>query len=367
MKQLFISALLVISVISIVKAQNRCVVSGQIEGILSGRLYLIAQTGEQKIDTLGTTLFESSHFRLEGELAEPIVAQIIVEGYQGSFTFLAEPETSYEALLKNGDGAYIRGGMLQDTWESQVKRYDSLQTQLNNYKNRYEKLRRENKFRSASRVNDTIVQLEESLNNEMNTFLLQQDNLISAYVIQTRALSKNADLNESVRMYEALGAGAKSTPSARIMKERIDRMTKTAAGRMAPDFTLLDLAGRNITLSKITGKIKILDFWASWCRPCRLNNPVLKKLYAIYHDKGLEIIGVSLDDKKERWEEAVDKDELSWINVSSLKGWKCDVAHKYNITTVPAVFILDEKNQIIAKDLRGEKLEQFLQERLMQP
>lgn len=343
-------------------AQNNLTVKGKIDGITSGRLYLLAQTGESKMDTLGTALFKAPNFVLEGKVNEPIVATIVVDKYGGGFTFLAEPGAKYEALLKDGQGAYIRGGKLQDEWTSYVAYSDSLRHSLNGFKERHENLLKENKFRSASKVNDSLRVLEERIGRETQEFLKRHDDLITAYTVQTNALMREAGLEESIQMYESMGPGAKNTPSARIMKERIDRMKKTQAGVSAPDFTLPDLNGNNVTMSKVPGKIKIVDFWASWCGPCRLNNPALKKLYEQYHSKGLEIISISLDDKKERWAEAVAKDGLTWVNVSSLKGWKCSVARQYNVTGVPAIYILDENNRIIATNLRGEKLTQFLQQ-----
>ena len=117
-------------------------------------------------------------------------------------------------------------------------------------------------------------------------------------------------------------------------------------------------------MSSVKGKIKIIDFWASWCGPCRLNNPTLRKLYEEYHSKGLEIIGVSLDTNKAAWEKAIEKDGLSWVNVSSLKGWKCEVVPLYSVKGIPALFILDENDNIIATGLKGEQLVTFIQERL---
>lgn len=161
-----------------------------------------------------------------------------------------------------------------------------------------------------------------------------------------------------------MGEGAKNTPSGRIMLQRIQRMEKVTQGKKAPDFTLQDLQGNAVTLSQVKAKVKIVDFWASWCGPCRLNNPSLKKIYEKYHDKGLEIISVSLDNVKDRWEKAVSQDGLPWINVSSLKGWKCEVAQTYDVKSVPAIFILDGENHIIATNLRGDKLDAFLNEKL---
>lgn len=362
MKQYTLALLLAGSALTL-NAQETFTVEGRIEGITSGRLYMLAQTGESKIDTIGTALFTAPDFRIEGRIGEPVVATIVVEKYVGGFNFLAEPGVRYNALLKDGPGAYIRGGALQDAWRAYATYSDSLRQVKNLYQERYEKLRGENKFRSASRTNDTLQLYQKRISEETQAFLKQHDDLITAYTYQTHLQSSDAGLDESIRMYESMGPGARGSVCGRIIKERIDRIRKTEQGRPAPDFTLPDLQGRQVTLSKTPGTIKIVDFWASWCGPCRLNNPALKKLYAQYHDKGLEIISISLDDKKERWAKAVADDGLEWINVSSLKGWKCSVAREYNVTGVPAIYILDADNHIIATNLRGEKLAGFLQEK----
>ena len=106
--------------------------------------------------------------------------------------------------------------------------------------------------------------------------------------------------------------------------------------------------------------MKIVDFWASWCGPCRLNNPVLRQLYADFHTQGLEIVNVSLDENRGRWAEAVKKDGLSWTQVSSLKGWKDEVAKRYSVTAIPAIFVLDADNRIVATGLHGESLKSFV-------
>lgn len=371
MKQHIIMALLVAgSAIALHAQQDNAknpgiiTVKGTIEGIESGKLHMLAQTGEQKIDTLGSCSFQAPNFVLKGITTEPMVTQIVVEGYQGGFRLLAEPGVTYEALLKDGAGSYIRGGRLQDEYEAHSAYTEEARKQLNELYKHAETLRSQGKYRSASQANDSLQKAEQAYRQRTQAFLAQHDDLISAYIYQSSAAMKDASLEESRQLYAALGPGAKATHCARLMKERIERMEKTAGGAVAPDFTLTDLNGKQVTMSQVPGKIKILDFWASWCGPCRMNNPALRKLYEEFHEKGLEIIGISLDDKQQAWNKAVEKDGLTWINVSSLKGWKCDVARLYNITGVPSIFVLDEQNHIIATNLRGEKLRTFLQERL---
>lgn len=357
-------ALLVAGSVSVLKAQSNITIKGKIEGIPSGRLYLTAQVSETKVDTFGIADFRSSSFEMKTRIPEPLVAKLSVGGYSGGFDFIAEPGETYDALLSNDSKAYIRGGKLQDAWTSYVHRQAEQRRATDALKARYDSLRDNNKFRSASMANDSLLALQKAIHAETEAFLHANDNILAAHTYNTNTQMREASLEETKRMYDEMGAGARQTVSARIMKERIDRMSKTVKGRPAPDFTMPDLNGNNVTLSKVKGKIKLVDFWASWCGPCRLNNPILRKIYSEYHPKGLEIIGVSLDHDKTRWADAVKKDQLPWIQVSSLKGWKCDVARLYNITAVPAIFVLDEENHIIATNLRGEALAAFLKEKL---
>lgn len=346
------------------QAQSDVVVSGKIEGVKQGQLLLVAQVGENRMDTLGVADFKAPKFQLKAKVKEPIMAQIVVRGYSGGFNFIAEPNAKYEAFLCDGDAAYIKGGKLQDEWMAFTKRSAELHAQSKAMQARYDALRAANKFRSASATNDSLRTLNDNINAETQAFLKQHDDVIAAYTYNANALMAELNLADTRRLYDSMGEGAKNSPSGRIMLERIQRMEKVTQGRKAPDFTLPDLNGNMVTLSKVKAKVKIVDFWASWCGPCRLNNPSLKRMYEQYHDKGLEIVSVSLDNVKERWLKAVKQDGLPWINVSSLKGWQCEVARTYDVKAVPAIYILDDENHIITTNIRGEALANFLKERL---
>jgi peroxiredoxin len=125
---------------------------------------------------------------------------------------------------------------------------------------------------------------------------------------------------------------------------------------MAPEFSAPNVDGKMVSLKESLGKITIVDFWASWCKPCRAENPNVVALYNEFHAKGLNIIGVSLDRDAAAWKEAITADGLTWTEVSNLKFWQNPIAQKYNVKSIPATFLLDANGKIIAKDLSGEAL-----------
>ena len=130
----------------------------------------------------------------------------------------------------------------------------------------------------------------------------------------------------------------------------------TAINKKAISFSQKDTSGIEISLSSFKGKYLLIDFWASWCGPCRAENPNIKNAYQKYKSKGFEVLGVSLDNDKSAWTKAIINDSLTWTNVSDLKGWKNNIGQKYVVSAVPANYLLNKDGKIIAKDLRGEKL-----------
>ena len=137
-------------------------------------------------------------------------------------------------------------------------------------------------------------------------------------------------------------------------------------GGTAPDLRMQTPEGDSLSIYGVKAKAKIIDFWASWCGPCRAENPNVKKIYERYKSKGLEVIGVSLDIKVDAWCKAIEADGLPWLHMSDLKGWNSIVTDVYQIHGIPMLFVLDENNRIVGEGLRGEELEKCVQKVLAQ-
>ena len=151
-----------------------------------------------------------------------------------------------------------------------------------------------------------------------------------------------------------------------MMADKVERFKKVALGQVAPSITLADTSGNQQNLNELLGTYTLIDFWASWCRPCLLQVPDLITAYEDYSDKGFEIVGVSVDSRGERWKRAINRYDMVWPHMSDLKGWGSEAAAEYNVTFIPFNVLLDKDGVIIAKNLHSKELQGKLQELLDQ-
>ena len=338
------------------------------EGVYDGlRAYLIKTENGRNRKATDTAIVFNGTFRFKGEIKGAEMRALTIDGVRGQTSVFIEPGNINIEIYKDS----IHKSKVEGTYNNKV---------FNDYKNKYQEKTEaieavKAEFLSSEKDSEGLKALQkkgDSLRAQLKNFGFEfiednNDSDFSLFILEGLTNQKGFDLELATKAYESIETSIKTKNETNQLisnriKEKIEsnpNKSKIKIGMKAPDFTAPNPQGEQITLSKINGKVIIVDFWASWCKPCRIENPNLVKLYDTYHSKGLEIISVSLErgDQKAFWIEAIKKDQLSWYNVSNLKFWQDPIAQAYSVNSIPATFILDENGTVIAERLRGSELE----------
>ena len=310
-------------------------INGTITGGEANNVYLLQRQG-RTIDTLAKAPVAEGKFKLTGSVAGLTPAFIVVEGQRGGdLIFVENADFTANLNLENPTASKIEGTATQGI----ANQYTAISNEM-----QYENLMKD-------------YEAKEDAINKANA-----DSYVAAYILAGKLYEY--DYEKLVEKFNTLGENAKATEPGKTIADRIQKLSAVAVGQVAPDFTLNTPDGKPLSMHSIKGKVKVIDFWASWCGPCRGENPNVVKMYEKFHPKGLEILSVSLDEDKDAWLKAIEDDKLTWNHVSDLKGWQNAAAQLYCVNGIPHLVVLDENNVIVAKDLRGEELQNKVAELL---
>ncbi|MBV7531397.1 TlpA disulfide reductase family protein [Chitinophaga sp. sic0106] len=332
---------------------------GNIAGLNGGYIYL--SYGEGKTDS---ALVKNGSFVLKGKLEGATVGylRLAPKGYDNSRDiFLENGDYTISGSKEKLADTKVTGSpnqVLYDKWDAQWQALRMRAKKVYDYSGEAEQKKDTVAQRDAAKQ---MKALDYSLDSTVTAFITAHPNSpVSAMVIVHRYIQWSYP-EKAQKNFPLLGPVAKNSSFGKEISASVLKTGKTAIGA-TPALALADSTGKLVKLSDFKGKVVMVDFWASWCGPCRKENPNVVKAYQRFHDQGFEIIGVSLDTDKAAWMKAVAKDGLTWTHISDLKGWKSSPVLEFGISSVPTSFIVDKNGKVIAKDLRGEELEAKLAE-----
>lgn len=341
-------------------------ISGTVENATDGQNIIVLELNESNTQAfpVDTAIVKDGKFELDlPEKDKPTISFLTVEGTRGNLVYISDnTPISFKLYTDSIYSSEITGGA-----DNEV-----LSTYLQNSKEMSKKIGdSRNAMRDAMlrRDSTTVWELqafqeqmfEQDKEEKLELIESNPNSVVSAMILQDMLKSSAYSTSELIALFEGLSPEVKDVPLAQNVKASLDKMSKTAIGSIAPNFSAPTPEGNQLALNEVLGKVTLVDFWAAWCKPCRVENPNIVEVYNQYHDKGFNIVQVSLDrpGQKDRWIEAIKQDNIGqWNHVSNLMFWQDPIAVDYGIRAIPAAFLLDEEGRIIAKDLRGEALGQ---------
>jgi len=342
-------------------AQKKYVINGVLsEPDAPVKLFLNFQNGSPP----DSTLLKNGRFSFKGNLDKSSKVSIYtqeintIEKYpkREYLDFYLEAGETVITAYKSIKNSKVKGGELQKEFRELL---DSLQFIYNLYDNLSELLKSMEVDDSTKvRLRGVYKPLYKKSFNIQNTFIKNHpSSLVSWDIVSNRGVIINTDELEPV--FNSLSKELRETPAAIDLKARMEIAKLLKIGNSAIEFSSKDPFGKPVSLSSFKGKYVLIDFWASWCGPCRAENPHMLKAYNSLKNSNFEIFGVSLDDKRDKWMKAIEEDKLPWVQVSDLEGFNT-VAKTYGIRAIPQNILLNPEGKIIAKNLRGESLENEL-------
>lgn len=363
-----VSLLLSLLIISCSEIEpNSFIIKGNTDLIEGTSVYRVESGPNGQAVTVDSTKVVESAFEFKGFVDQIDINFIFIKGINGNVPVILEEGIIETKIYKDSLSSSTIGGSNSnnDLAEYRISTKD--------FSEKLQSIVKE--INQANAVGDNLLvedltseyrSIEQELSLYEKGFMNSNPSSYIASLILERLLTTQKILQpEAAAIFNGFDQKIKESVSGKKVNTIVSKpINPTAIGAKALNFVGPNPEGEILSLESLKGKVTIIDFWASWCRPCRIENPNLVRLYKRMHDKGLEIVGVSLDKSKVNWERAIEDDGLIWNHVSSLQYWKEPIAVLYGVRSIPEAFVLNEDGVIVAKNLRGAQLDAKIEELL---
>ena len=361
MKRVVLFLFLTIILTSCSTKKDQYSIKGTVSSVDTGMVYLQKYDLENWVN-IDSTKLEKGEFTFRGSIELPEMCQIAMEEKKIlAPVFVENSMIDVKIFPDSLDQSIIKGSGTHDTYRNYLSLKEPLDKKMEELYEEWKKAREVGDNLTMNRA-DSISTV---LDGEMKTQLMNFVKTNNATVVSPYLVMRNSwwfELPDLKEIADKLDSSISNSEYTKSLKKRVDILNSVEIGKIAPDFTMNDSIGKPVTLSSLKGKILLVDFWASWCKPCRAENPNIVKAYKAYNKKGFDILGCSFDKNREKWLKAIGDDKLTWHHVSDLKGWANAAGKLYGINSIPANVLLDKDQKIIARNLRGDELVKKLAE-----
>ncbi len=362
MKKVLLALGIVVTLMACNKSSKEFTVNGNITGDLeNGTKVFLKKVGDQNqpID-IDTTTIENGKFTFSGPADQPEIHYIFIDKIRGNIPFVLEKGTIALTAQKDSlNFAKLEGTEQNDAFAEYISGSRKISEKAMHINEDMRKASMSKDSVTMASLREEYFELQEEAQSFEAAYVKEHPNaLISALIIERMISDPNAPKEDAQKLFDGLSPEIKATKPGKSVEEKLAQGKNTEIGAKAPNFSAPTPSGSELALKDVMGKVTLIDFWAAWCKPCRAENPNVVNIYNKYHDKGLNIIGVSLDRTADDWKKAIEDDGLTWNHVSNIAYFDDAIAKLYNIQAIPATFLLDENGVIVAKNLRGPALEE---------
>lgn len=348
-------------------SSNDFTINGTTDADDGSKIYILQADQNNQPYIKDSTIIKNSKFKFTGEAATPEISYFQIEGINGYVLSIIESGKINANIFKDSiTSSLVSGTKSNNDFNVYRTETKTLIENINQIAYDQQQAIFDNDLELASKLRKDISRKEqEVMLYEWDFIVKNKDSYMSALLLEVFMVENKVNKDSIIEVFNTFSNRIKISNVGKNIADLLRQYEDPInVGELAPDFTAPSLDGENITLSENLGKVTLIDFWAAWCRPCRIENPNLVRLYKKYNSSGLQIVGVSLDRTKEQWEKAVSDDNLPWIHVSNLNFWNDPIARQYSIRAIPQSFLLDENGYVIAKNLRGLSLDEKVESAL---